>query len=465
MVAALTRALARVGDHVDVVTPLYRGVAARAAPGLRSAGWRFDVRMGDRLVSGEFRRLDPEPNLTLWFVDRPEYFDRAGIYQERAHDYPDNAERFLFFVKAGLALARHLPEPPAILHAHDWPAAMAPLLVQWQRVHGLWPHAPRTVLTLHNLEFQGAFPVATWPLANVGWDWFHSHSAEFHGRVNFLKAGIQLADALTAVSPRYAREITTREFGFGLEDLLLRREYELTGILNGIDYAEWNAETDPRLAQRYAPGDWTGKAANKAVVQTETGLEVRPDVPLFANISRLTWQKGCDLQLAAVESLLNQGADLQFLLLGTGEPVYEEGYRRFAARWPGRVAAHIRFDEGLAHRIEAGADFYLMPSRFEPCGLNQMYSMRYGATPIVRATGGLDDSVVDLREDPAHVTGVKFHAPTVEALTHALRKALAIYHCPPVFDIYRLNAMHADFSWERRAREYQHVYQQAAHGY
>jgi starch synthase len=462
MVGALTRQLARGGASVDVVTPYYRCVA-REFPEIRPSGWKFSIPMGERLVEGEFHRFDPQPGLTQWFVAQPAYFDRPGLYNERLHDYPDNAERFLFFTKAALILARHLPEPPWILHAHDWQAAMAPLLVHHERVRSGWGRAPRTVLTIHNLAYQGWFPASAWGLTNVPGDWFHAHSAEAHGQFNFLKGGIHLADALTTVSPRYAREITTPEFGCGLEGVLRRREYELSGILNGVDYGEWNTVENEHLVQPFENGDWAGKAANKSAFQAEVGLDATT-APLFVNITRLTGQKGGDLLLHAVEDLLASGADIQFFLLGSGEPVLEDGFRRLAVRWAGRVAVKIGFDASLAHRAEAAADFYVMPSRFEPCGLNQLYSLRYGAVPIVRATGGLDDSVVDIRENAAHPTGIKFSAITSEALGFAMRKAVVLYGEPGLLAHYRATGMAADFSWERQTLEYRALYLSLTHG-
>ncbi|KAB2662372.1 MAG: glycogen synthase, partial [Verrucomicrobia bacterium] len=405
-VAALAQAVARSGIRVSVVTPLYRGIAARF-PGIRPSDWRFDVPMGARLVPGSFRCFEATPNLTYWFVDQPGYFDRAGLYNEAHRDYPDNPARFLFLAKSALLLARHHPEPPAIVHAHDWQLGMLPLLVHHGRVSGGWPGAPRTVFTIHNLAYQGSFPVEAWSLTNLPLGWFHLESAAHFGRLNFLKGALCLADSLTTVSPRYAEEICTPEYGCGLEGVLRRRGHDLTGILNGVDYAEWNTTSNPALPHAYDAFHLAGKAANKAALQAELGLPVRDDIPLFGNITRLTEQKGCDLVLGALEALLPD-EQFQFAVLGNGDPLLEASFGSLAARFPRQVVARIGFDAKLAHRIEAGSDFYVMPSRFEPCGLNQMYSLRYGAVPVVRATGGLDDSVVDPRADADLATGIKF---------------------------------------------------------
>jgi starch synthase len=274
-----------------------------------------------------------------------------------------------------------------------------------------------------------------------------------------LKAGIEYADLITTVSPRYAREITTEALGSGLDGVLRRRQNVLHGILNGVDYDEWKTEDNPYLKFSYTAEDMSGKQAGKAALQQEFGLAIAPDMPLFGTISRLTEQKGVDLQLAALQEML--AADMQFVLLGSGQREYERGYRRLAERYPSKCAVNIGFDTGLSHRVEAGCDFYLMPSRFEPCGLNQMYSLRYGTPPIVRVTGGLDDSVTDVSEDVEKADGIKFGEYSVRALAKAIRKALVLYADKPLLQRYRRNAMARDFSWQKTAVAYAELYQRA----
>lgn len=463
MVAALTRALARAGHTVDVVTPLYRGLAERFQ-GIQPAGWRFDLRLGPALVPGAFWRMDPEPGLRLWFVDQPAFYDRPGLYNEHQVDYPDNAARFTFLSKAALLLARHLTPRVDLVQCHDWQAGLLPLLLHHARMTDGWAAAPRTLFTIHNLAYQGGFPAGDWALTNLPDSWLHLESALHHGQWNCLKGGLALADALATVSPTYAREICTPEYGCGLDGLLRRREYELTGILNGVDYDEWNTTANPALSHAYDADHLGGKADNKRDLQEQLGLARRPDLPLLANISRLTEQKGADLQLDAVESLLATGHPFQFALLGSGHPGLEAAYRDLARRHPGAVAARIGFDPDLAHRMEAGADFYLMPSRFEPCGLNQLYSLRYGTVPIVRATGGLDDSVVDPRDQLDRANGIKFREPSAGALANAIRKGLSLYPHPDLLAHFRRNGMRADFSWEKQSREYLDLYEQILHG-
>ncbi|MBX3734436.1 MAG: glycogen synthase GlgA [Verrucomicrobiae bacterium] len=463
MVSALAHALASAGHSVDVVTPLYRGLKARF-PGLQPAGWQFDVRLGGSLVSGRFLRLDPAPGLRLWFVEQSDFFDRPGLYNEHEVDYPDNAARFAFLSKAALLLARHVSPRMDLIQCHDWQTGLLPVLVHHARVTGGWPAAPRTLFTIHNLAYQGSFPPEQWALSNLPGNWFHLESALHHGFCNFLKGGLALADALSTVSPTYAREICTPEYGCGLDGLLRRREYELTGILNGVDYGEWTTVNNPALPHAYDADHMEGKTANKQALQEELGLAVRPDLPLLANITRLTGQKGADLQWDAINDLLASGGRFQFALLGSGNPAMEAAYGDLARRYPGVVAATIGFDPQLAHRMEAGADFYLMPSRFEPCGLNQLYSLRYGTIPVVRATGGLQDSVVDPRDSPERATGIKFQDPTAPALATGIRKALRLHREADLLLHFRRNGMEADFSWEKQAREYVELYEHVIHG-
>ena len=458
MVSALAGSVARSGIRVSVVTPLYRGIAA-AHPGIDPTPWRLTVPMGGSLVEGRFHRREVAPNLTLWFVEQPGFFNRSGLYAEGIMDHADNAARFLFLSRAALMLARHLPDPPRILHCHDWQTGLIPLLLRHAQVHEGWAQAPRTVFTIHNLAFQGSFPASGWGLTGLPSNWLHLESALHFDRINFMKAALTQAHAITTVSPTYAREILTPEHGCGLEGLLLKRYKDLSGILNGVDTEEWSPESDPALPARFSAADPTGKADCKAALQRELDLPQAAGVPLLANISRLTDQKGSSLIIEAVRLLIGAGESLQLAVLGSGERALENAFRNLAQRFPDRVAARIGFDPGLSHRIEAGADFYLMPSRFEPCGLNQLYSLRYGAIPVVRATGGLQDSVVDPREDAARATGIKFTPYTAESLQRAILKALALWQEPAWLRHIRHNGMTADFSWEKQSAEYIALYE------
>jgi starch synthase len=345
---------------------------------------------------------------------------------------------------------------PDVIHCHDWQTGLIPLFLKHQARVSFRKQIPRTVFTVHNLAFPGHFPPADWTNTGLPWSYVQPSGVEFWGGISYLKAGLVYADALTTVSPNYAREITTEEFGCGFQGILRQREADLVGILNGVDYAEWNTVRNPFLAHPYSADDPGGKAAAKSMLQSELGLPVRNDIPLFANITRLESQKGVDLIIDAIEQTLSE--DYQFVIVGTGDPTLESAYRALAARHPHRISAQIRFDLALAHRVEAAADFYLMPSRFEPCGLNQMYSLRYGAIPIVRDTGGLHDTVVDVRESVDRATGVKFGEASAGALGHAMRKAFAVWGEPGLLEHLRRNGMKADFSWDRSAEQYVEIY-------
>jgi starch synthase len=455
MVGALAKFLARDGHQVGLVTPLYRGLRDHF-PEIQPLDWRLELPLGSNYVAGSVWTRESPPGMTAYFIEQKDFFERGDFYQERGVDYPDNAERFIFLSKAAVHLARYLPWQPELIHLHDWQTALAALLARDQKARDGWAAAPPSCLTIHNLAFQGQFPAAKFGLANLPGSYFQPDGAEFYGGFNCLKAGIASADLLTTVSPRYAREITTEALGCGLDGALRRRQEVLHGILNGVDYDEWKTEGNPFLAHPYSAADLSGKKADKAALQRELGLPEAPQIPLFGTVARLADQKGMDIQLAALQEML--AADMQFVLLGSGQRDYERGFRKLAELHPAKCAVRIGFDTGLSHRVEAGCDFYLMPSRFEPCGLNQMYSLRYGAIPVVRVTGGLDDSVVDAAEDAGRADGVKFGEYSVRALAKAIRKALVLYADPALVDHYRRNGMARDFSWERTAAAYVELY-------
>lgn len=457
MVGALAKWLAKAGHQVGVVTPLYRGIQERF-PEIVPFKYELTLPLGARMVSARVRVLEVTPKLTVYFIDVPEFFDRVAPYQEDGVDFPDNAERFIFFAKCVAHLARHLPWKPQLVHVHDWQAGLAPTFLREYALRERGGNRPRTCFTIHNLAFQGTFPAADFSLTNLGREYFQPAGVEFYGRLNCMKAGIVHADLLTTVSARYAREITTEELGCGLDGALRARVGALVGILNGVDYEEWNTAENPFIKHPYSVRELAGKAAEKADLQLEMGLPVRADAPLFGSVTRLTDQKGVDIQLGALEEMLAR--DIQFVLLGSGSREFELAYRDLQARFPQQVAARIGFNQGLSHRIEAGCDFFLMPSRFEPCGLNQMYSLRYGTIPIVRRTGGLDDSVVDATDDAARANGIKFTEYTAAALAKAIRKALAVYADAGALRHFRVNGMTADFSWAGTANRYGQLYQQ-----
>jgi len=455
VLAALPPALAAAGVEVTVCVPGYRS-ALRAA-GTPASGTRLHAPIASRMEPAEMVRVPGAPVPTVLLrADR--YFDRDGLYGEGGQDYPDNAERFAFFCRAALEWLRTEREPPDVLHVHEWQAALAPAFLR--ATAALYPELGRlrTVLTLHNLAFQGRFPADHWHVLNLDARYFVPEFLEFYGEINFLKAGMVFADALTTVSPRYAAEIQTPAFGEGLDGVLRARGAALRGILNGIDAAVWDPATDPHLPARYRAGDLAGKARCKRALQAELGLAVRDDAPLLGVVSRLAEQKGFDLLAVALPRAL-EPADAQLAVLGSGEERYERWLRELGACFPGRVGARVGFDEGLAHRIEAGADVFLMPSRFEPCGLNQLYSLRYGTVPLVHATGGLDDSVAEFDPATGSGTGFKFTPYTPDAFLAALERALRTRRDPALWARLVANGMAQDFSWSRAAAEYRGLYE------
>jgi starch synthase len=389
------------------------------------------------------------------------YFDREALYGDARGDYPDNAERFVFFCRAALEWLRAESPPPDVLHVHEWQSALAPAFLRGNA--DVYPElaGTRSVLTVHNLAYQGRFPAFDWHLLNLDPRYFVPDFVEFYGQINYLKAGLVFADAITTVSPRYAAEIGTPEFGEGLDGVLRVRRDRLRGILNGIDREAWNPATDPHLPARYDASDLRGKARCKAELQAEIGLAVLPDVPLLGMVSRLAEQKGLDLLAAALPDALAT-SDAQLVVLGSGDEHYERLLAALAADFPARVGLRVGFDEALAHRIEAGADMFLMPSRFEPCGLNQLYSLRYGTVPIVHATGGLDDTVVEFDPATGTGTGFKFTPYAPDAFLAALRRAFVTRRDRDRWARLVANGMAQDFSWDRAALEYRRLYETLA---
>lgn len=455
---ALPGALARAGADVRVVTPLYRDV--------REGGWALEPAgvcevpgpAGGEVATVFSATLPSGPQ--VWFVDHPRYFDRPGLYGERGQDYPDNLERFSFLCRAVLGWIRTCGWQPDLVHCNDWQAALVPVYMRtveashWDRVG--------TVLTVHNLAYQGLFGADQFPVLGLPPDLFSPRYLEFWGRVNVLKGGLVFADVLTTVSETYAREIQTEEFGCGLEGVLRERSADLYGILNGADYSVWDPRHDPHIPARYGPEDLSGKAVCKAALQREMGLRVDADVLLFGMVSRLVEQKGVNLVVACVDRMVQSGA--QIAVLGTGDPQLEAALLRSAEAHPGAVGVRIGFDERLAHWIEAGSDAFLMPSRYEPSGLNQLYSLRYGTVPVVRRTGGLADSVVDATPEAlAHgeAAGFVFEAYAPDALWEAVARALATYRDRETWLRLVRSGMAADFSWDRAAGRYVELYRLA----
>ena len=450
---ALPAALAALGHEVTVVTPLYRSVSDAS---IRPMGLGLTLRFPFGQVPYSLREARLSDGLRVVFIDQPYFFDRPGLYQDGEQDYFDNHRRFGFFAVAALSCAELIDFTPDIVHLNDWqtgPSAIA--LARGFRARQL--ARARSVFTIHNLAYQGMFPKDVMDDLGLPWDLFTHEGLELYDAVSFLKAGLAYADALSTVSPRYAEEIQTPEGGFGLDGFLRRRRSALRGILNGVDYGEWNPLTDRHLPAHFDAARLPAKAECKRALLENFGLS-GADLPLFAFVGRLVDQKGIDLLLGAMSRLLH--GDARFVALGSGESRYEHGLRALKQRFPGKVGVDIGFDTALSHLIEAGADFFVMPSRFEPCGLNQMYSLRYGTVPVVRSVGGLDDTVVDLSRPGG--TGIKFSAFSVEALEHALHRAIALYRDEATLLEVRARGMACDFSWGAAARQYQALYRSLA---
>ena len=450
VLAALPEALAALGVEVTVILPAYRD-ARRVAGAVERVG-RVRAPISSHLEPAEVLRVVDARVPTL-LLDAPRYFDRDGLYGQGSADYPDNAERFAFFCRAALEWLRLLGTPPDIVHCHDWQTALAPVMLR--ATAALYPELRRTrlVQTVHNLAYQGIFPADTWHLLNLDPRYFAADALEFHGTINFLKGGLAFADMLTTVSPRYAREIQTPEFGEGLDPLLRQRAGRVHGILNGIDYRVWSPAVDAALPARYDVGDLEGKAVCKADLQARLGLRIDSGAPLFAIVSRLAWQKGIDVALDALWPVIEQSA-VQLVVLGMGEPDLERRLGELTIRFPDRVAVRSSMDEPLAHRIVAGADLFLMPSRYEPCGLSQLYSLRYGTVPVVHATGGLVDTVGDVDDPQSERTGFTFSPCTPEALRATLDRALTLRRDARAWRALQENGMRQDFSWARSAQTY-----------
>jgi starch synthase len=451
VLAALPGALARLGADVTVVTPRYASIDPEQH-GLAKWLSPIEVAVGSNIQEvGVYEGRAPGGGRArLLFIDEPGAFGRPGLYgPPGGGDYPDNATRFALLGAAALAVCDATGWRPDVVHGHDWQAGPAIVFARSRA---------RTVFTIHNLAFQGLFAPSLLDETGLPRELFHPEGFEFYGQVSLLKAGLVLAERLTTVSPRYAQEIQTPEQGCGLDGLLRARATRLSGILNGVDYGVWDPARDPLIAARYDARELGGKRRCKAELQREVGLPVRADVPLCGSISRLTEQKGFDLIVAALPQLLD--GDLQYVVLGSGEPAIQRALVELAERHPKKVAVKIAYDERLAHRIEAGCDVYVMPSKYEPCGLNQMYSLRYGTPPIVRATGGLDDSIVECDARSRTGTGFKLEPYTAQALYEAWRHALTMWRESPAdFSALMRRGMAQDFSWDAAARRYAEVYE------
>ncbi len=460
---ALPLELAQMGHDVRVVMPKYGSIDDDQYHLLPILG-DIHVRLGSLTHTANMKRtLFPDTNVPVYFVVHDQFFNRPGLYGENGLDYADNAERFAFFCKAVIWLMKGLDWVPDVIHCNDWQTALVPVYLRNEgdmRADGALPHV-RVLYTIHNLAYQGVFAAAEAARIGIGPELFHPAALEFYGSLNLMKGGLLYADRLSTVSEQYAKEIQTAEFGSGLEGVLALRAAHLSGILNGIDYQVWDPASDPHIPAHYTAGDPGGKQACKAALQKECGLTQRADVPLLGVISRLDAQKGFDIIAQVLPDILAE--DVQFVLLGTGAPEYHRLFERLAKEHPDKVCAKLTFDNGLAHRIEAGADIFLMPSRYEPCGLNQLYSLRYGTVPVVRKTGGLADSIVDATPESiltGHGTGFVFEKYQAAELLAAIERATATYRRKTQWNALMKNGMTQNFSWKVSAAKYEALYEE-----
>jgi len=455
---ALPKALRALGHDVRVVMPRYY-IVDKEKYGLKPLEGSLGVPMGSmgEAWASVYEGVLPGSDVPVYFIDHEGFFGRKGLYDENGEGYPDNDNRFIFFSKAVMQLAKKLRFRPDVIHANDWHTAAIPVLLN--TTYAMDPDFSYTgsLLSIHNLQHQGKFYAGTMDVLGIGWEHFTADELEEYQGVNLLKGGIVHADAINAVSKKYAQEIRTPEFGWGLDGLINEKAYKLFGILNGVDYDEWSPVVDPFIPKAFDLDDLSGKAVCKADLQKAFDLPQREDVPVIGLVGRLAEQKGITLLAAAIWNLMEM--DIQIILLGTGEYWAEHFFSDVASKYPDKFACYIGYRNDLAHQIEAGSDFFLMPSLFEPCGLNQIYSLRYGTLPIVRATGGLDDTIENYHNDGKGGTGFKFYDATPEALSGTVKWAVETwYQDKAAIEQLRRNAMQQRFDWSEAAKGYEDLY-------
>ncbi|BCX04363.1 MAG: glycogen synthase 1 [Candidatus Roseilinea sp.] len=460
VVGALPQHLRAMGHQTIVVMPRYASINGDRY-GLRWFHGPMGVWMGN---TQEWCAVHTTSNggTPVYFIESQKYFDRWGLYHDaNFNDYPDNPRRFGFLTRAGLQLCKDIGFKPDVVHAHDWHTALAPAYLKIWHWNDPLLGSAASLLTIHNIAYQGRYPAHHMDYLGLQWSNFTADKFEDHGAINFLKGGIVYADMVNTVSPNYARETRTPELGYGMAPYLNAKGENYIGILNGCDYTQWSPENDKMIPARYSRDDLSGKAICKRALQRRMDLTVSPDTPVIGVVSRLVEQKGLHLLAQCIEGIVTN-MRAQFAILGSGEKALEHYFGELPARYPGRIGGYIGYNDELAHWIEAGSDFFLMPSLFEPCGLNQMYSLRYGTLPIVRATGGLDDTVQQYDEATGDGTGFKFYEPSAHAIYYTVGWAVSTYYDRPQHMQKMIRAaMAQDFSWERSAEQYVRAYERA----
>ena len=460
--SSLPKALFEMGHDVRVIMPKYGPISERKYI-LREVIRlkKIPVKMGDvEHVTCAKSAFIPDSKVQVYFLDYKPYFNRPDLYvdSKTGKDFPDNAERFMLFCRAVLETTKLLHWQPQIIHCNDWQTAMISWLLKNEYADDPFFDNTYSLLSIHNLAYQGSFDPKIVDKIGLPTDDKRQQEYQIYDRVNYLKTGLVTADAITAVSPTYVKEIQgDNEFGAGLQDVLLARKKDIYGILNGVDYSVWSPENDQYLEHHYSVADTSGKIENKKLLAQKSNLQFDDHVPLIGMISRLVDQKGFDLVADVLDKIVALNA--QLVILGTGEEKYHSIFKKAAQKYPGRIAVFLKFDEELAHLIEAGSDLFLMPSRFEPCGLNQMYSLKYGTVPVVRKTGGLADTIVDFIKHPEKGNGFVFEAYESNELLSALQNALKTFQDQKIWKKIQKRGMKADFSWKSSAENYVKVYQ------
>ena len=455
---SLPSALHALGHDVRIIMPKYRGVD-RCGLDIVQTDATVHARIGDRILTGDILTSKLASGVPVYFVGYDPFFDRAQLYGTSKGAYPDNASRFIFFSRAILDAMKSLDFWPDVLHLNDWQTGLAVLYLETYRGVAQYDQVA-SVFTIHNLGYQGLFWHFDLPLTGLGWEYFTPEGLEFYGKINFLKAGLVYANRLTTVSRKYAKEIQEPEFGFGLDGVLRKRSKDLSGILNGINETSWDPESDPFIPAHYSSKDLKGKKECKKALLREFGLPEDIHRPVIGMVSRLADQKGFDLITSVAKELA--GMDLALVVLGTGEEKYHRMMPKLSREFPDHIGVKIMFDDRLSHLIEAGSDFFLMPSKYEPCGLNQMYSLKYGTVPIVRSTGGLADTIKNFNPRTLSGNGFKFRDYSSKKLLDTVRKGLRVYNDKKQWNHLVQNGMACDFSWNRSAQDYVKVYKQIA---
>ena len=453
---ALPKALLKRDIECRRIMPLYRRVA-ESDYDLVDTGMRFDIPVGFEKFTAEIWKTSDSELPVTYFVRKDEFFDRSELYSLPERDYDDNFKRFVFFQKAVVALIDSQPWKPDIVHCNDWQSGLVPLFLEHD-INGMGRTCTeKTVFTIHNLAYQGIFPGSQYSSTNLPFFCFNVDQTEFYGNVNCIKAGITTSNIVTTVSETYAHEIQSEEFGYGLHGVLAQLDDHLIGIVNGVDYSQWDPQLDPHLVRNYTIDDLAGKKECKRDLEAVMGLKIDPEKPLIGMVTRLVDQKGLDLIEKAMPVLMEQ--DAAFVLLGFGVEKYHRACEEWAVKWPEKFAMSLQYNETLAHKIIAGSDISLVPSRYEPCGLNQMYSLKYGSIPVVHATGGLEDTIEQVTLDGSSGTGFKFNTYTAEGMLGAIKRACDLYKNNDQWQPLLKRSMQQDFSWERAAEKYHVLYQ------